>query len=458
MSQTAWSTLLQWSRLGVNAALFLIAARHLTLPEIGAFATAFAPIRLLQVVHKSGLADAYIVSDKVKPTRNAFFALSLFLGLIFTLFLLLTAQMLPASIAVLMVALSPIPLLCGLSAIPEATLRAALRLKALALRTLFAQILSAVLALLALKAGWGAFALVVFALTNAFAILAISIALAPIRPSALPTRKALRAALPDILRISARDLVGNATQPLLQLAVSAFLGLPAAGAFQIAARTLGLLDALAISPIRYIALPRFAALSGHPAFACAVLQSLCRTSLIASLIYLGALATAPDLLTLAVGSAHAASTAPLLPAFCLLGLVNALAMPLNQSLTAIGLARLPLRRSLATLALTALLAVPALTQSTLATAGILPLAAGLVLIPYAGFAAKLLGLEPLSTLTTIAPPLLAGILMAIGLNLVDPSLQDLTPLLRLTIKVALGTGFYAALLFALRLPDRMVTP
>ena len=45
MSVPAWSTLLQWSRLGVNAALFLIVARFLTLAEIGAFATAFAPVR-----------------------------------------------------------------------------------------------------------------------------------------------------------------------------------------------------------------------------------------------------------------------------------------------------------------------------------------------------------------------------------------------------------------------------
>jgi len=459
MTQTAWSTLLQWSRLGANAALFLIVARHLTLAEIGAFATAFAPIRLVQVVHKSGIAEAYIVSDKGTKTQNAFLFLSVTFGLIFTVALALAALILPDTVAPLMVPLSLVPLLYGLSAIPEATLRSTLRIKALALRTLFAQALAAALALAALTAGWGAFSLVVFALTNAGTSALISIVLVPLHPTALPSRAAIHAALPDILRISASGLTGSATQPLLQLAVGAMLGLPAAGAFQIVARVLGLLDALAISPIRYIALPRFSALAGSPTLPTAVLHSLRQTSLIAALIYLGALATAPDILTIAVGPAHAASAAPLLPAFCLLGLTGALTMPLNQSLIAIGQSRLPLYRALATLFLTAALAAPVLTLSPLATAATLPLAATLVLVAYFRIALPHLQLEARTALMAIAPPLLAGALMAIALCTAAPSLQDLSPLLRLSIKAGLGTGFYAALLMALNgLPGRPVTP
>lgn len=459
MNTSAWSTLLQWSRLGVNAALFLVVARYLSLAEIGAFATAFAPVRLLQVVHKSGVVDAYIVSDKGNIAKNAFFALSALLGLIFAVTLALTSLILPDPVAPLMAALCFVPLLYGLSAIPEAALRSTLRIKALALRTLFAQALAAGLALWALNSGWGAASLVVFALTNAIVTSVISVALAGVRPTALPTRAAIKAALPDIARISARDLTGNATQPLAQLAVGAVLGLPAAGAFQIAARVLGLLDALAISPIRYIALPRFTALVGTPALPRAVLQSLRLTSLVAGFVYLGALAAATDLLTIAVGPDHAAITAPLLPAFCLLGLTGALAMSLNQSLTAIGMARLPLNRALATLVLTAVLTSLALTHSTAATAAALPMAAALVLVVYAHVALPHLGIGRRAALAAIAPALLAGSAMAIALATADASLQGLTPLLRLTVKVALGAGFYAALLLVFtHLPRRPVTP
>jgi O-antigen/teichoic acid export membrane protein len=459
MSLSAWSATLQWSRLGVNAALFLIVARYLNLAEIGAFAAAFAPVRLLQVVHKSGVIDAYIVSDRAVQSQNAFFALSAILGLIFTVTLALIALILPDPVAPLLAALSPIPLFYGLSAIPEAALRADLRIRALALRTLFAQLLAAALALAALRAGWGAASLAVFALSNALTTSAVSMALARVRPTALPTGAALRGALPEMLRISARELAGNASLPLLQLAVAAMLGLPAAGAFQIAARILGLLDALAISPIRYIALPRFAALAGTTALPTGVLHSLHLTSGIAAFVYLGALSAAPELARLAVGPAHGAITAPLLPAFCLLGLSSALAMPLNQSLTAIGLSRLTLRRALGTLILTALLAIPALSQSTIATAATLPLASALVLGVYARVALPVLGLEPRAVLIAIAPALLAATLMALALGALDPSLQGLNPLVRLTLKATLGAVAYAALLMAFsRLPRRPVAP
>jgi len=61
MSPRFWSFALQWSRVGINAGLFLIAARFLTLAEIGAFATVFAPIRLTQGLHKAGIGESVII-------------------------------------------------------------------------------------------------------------------------------------------------------------------------------------------------------------------------------------------------------------------------------------------------------------------------------------------------------------------------------------------------------------
>ena len=61
MTHGAWSFVLSWSRVGINAALFLAATRVLTLAEIGMFATAFAPIRLLQAVQKAGVSDAVVL-------------------------------------------------------------------------------------------------------------------------------------------------------------------------------------------------------------------------------------------------------------------------------------------------------------------------------------------------------------------------------------------------------------
>ncbi|WP_171052678.1 oligosaccharide flippase family protein [Ruegeria sediminis] len=390
MSTTFWSAVLQWSRLGVNAGLFLVAARYLSLAEIGAFATAFAPVRLVQGTLRAGLGDIAIL--RAEP-QDALIALSAAVGLIAGLALAVTGLMLPPSVGTMMAVLSPIPLIQGLAQPSEAHLRRTLRLRALALRTLAAQTAAAAVALLALAQGAGPWSLAVFALANTALTAALSLWLAPIRLGTCPKRGEIRALLPDALRLSLRDLAGNATLPLLQLAVGACLGLPAAGAFQIASRVLGLIDALAIAPLRYVALPRFTGLQPR-ALRGALARNLRQSAGIACIVYPAVAVAAPDLLVVAVGSEHAEAAAPLMPAFCLAGLLAALAMPLNQALSASGHIRLTLNRNLATLVLTLTLALPGLSHSLTATVWALPGASSLVLIWYLKTAHRLLRPDP----------------------------------------------------------------
>ncbi|KUJ73193.1 hypothetical protein AVO45_15750 [Ruegeria marisrubri] len=378
MSPTFWSTVLQFSRLAVNASLLLVASRFLTLAEIGTFATAFAPVRLTQGVLRAGLGDAAILHGE---RRNALIALSLTLGLTVSLILAGAALLLPPPVGPTLAALAPIPLIQSIAQPSESYLRRQMRLRALAMRTMVAQSTSAALALLVLAQGGGTFSLVTFALANTALTGALSIWLSPIGPSTRPHWREIRAILPDTLRLSLRDLAGNATLPLLQLAIGACLGLAAAGAFQIAARFLSLIDALAIAPIRYVALPRFAGLP-RPALREELTRSMSVTARVACLVYPLALLAAPKILAIAVGPAHAASVAPLMPAFCLTGLLTALAMPVTQALSAAGAIRLTLTRSLATLGMTLILALPGL-QTTLNTAiWALPTASLLVLLWY----------------------------------------------------------------------------
>jgi O-antigen/teichoic acid export membrane protein len=57
-----WSIILQWSRFAIAAIVFICIANWLSLAEIGAFAMAAAPLRFLQVVHRTGITDAVIVA------------------------------------------------------------------------------------------------------------------------------------------------------------------------------------------------------------------------------------------------------------------------------------------------------------------------------------------------------------------------------------------------------------
>jgi O-antigen/teichoic acid export membrane protein len=451
MTTTGWSFVLQWSRLGVNAVLFFVAARYLSLAEIGVFATAFAPVRLMQGLQKSGIGDAGVLIRPDPDRINALATLSFALGTVAALILACLSTLMPQQVGPALLALSALPLLTGLAAPSEAVLRQDLRIRALALRTVFAQGISTAIALWVLAEGWGFWALVVFAILNAALTTAVSLALAGIWPRRLPGLTALWRDLPLIGRLALRDLATTATQPILQFALGVFVGLPAAGAFQIAARLLGLIDALAISPIRFLALPR---LTRSEAPSACTLTTLHNTALLACFVYPGAIVAGPDLVILVIGPDNGAPVLALLPAFCILGLLNALAMPITQALTASGHTGLTLIRAMATLALSLLLAVPTLGTSLPLTAAMLPLAAALILLPYVLTAARVLQISIAQTACALRVPTLCGLTTVLLLVTTTHALPNLPPLIALIAKITAGTlvylGTYA--LFAARRP------
>jgi hypothetical protein len=144
----------------------------------------------------------------------------------------------------------------------------------------------------------------------------------------------------------------------------------------------------------------------------------------------------------------------LLPAFCILGLLNALAMPITQALTASGHTGLTLIRAMATLALSLLLAVPTLGTSLPLTAAMLPLAAALILLPYVLTAARVLQISIAQTACALRVPTLCGLTTVLLLVTTTHALPNLPPLIALIAKITAGTlvylGTYA--LFAARRP------
>ncbi len=443
MRPLLWSTVLQFTRLGIGAVLFLISARYLSLAQIGAFAAALAPVRILAVIHRPGIADATIAERTDISEQNHTFMMSFGLGLLFSTGLYVAGGIFPTLTGQMMQVLALLPLLYGLAAPSEAQLRGDLRIKALALRSLIAQVLAAALALWLLHQGAGAWALVAFAVTNTALGTALALWLAPAWPRTLPCWADLKRLSVPVSRIAARELANGATFPLLQLLVTAVLGLTAGGAFQIAARLLALIDTLAVAPVRYIALPKFAQAASRTTLPNSVLGSLKLTSLITCLIYPGAIISAPELLVLTVGPAHAAATVSLIPAFGLFGMTAALMMPLTQGLTAVNQTQLPLYRSLATLAVVLVLAMAGVSHSLTMTAAALPLGSGLVLLLYSRAALPRLGLTTAEALPLILPPMLAGSLMALALATLIPPLPAVVSLVA---KVGCGTALYAALL------------
>jgi len=428
-----WSFVLQWSRVGINAALFLVAARFLTLGEIGAFATAFAPIRMTQGLHKAGICESVIVFGKSQQRRDALFALSLGSGLALALTFVLLALALNAP---LLLMLAPVPLLNGLSAVSEGILRQTLRLRALALRTLFSQSAAALLALWLLWQGAGAWSLVAFALVNAMFTLSVSVYLARWRPRRLPPLRHLRLLWPKTAQIAGRDMLGAALFPVIQLCVGLFLGLPAAGAFQIATRVLGLIEALSLSPLRFIALPQLRLLRGA-AFRAALADHLSVTATLSVCIWGGTYIAAPQILAPMIGAEHVAASAPTLIALAGFGLTSALSMPINQALIARGQMDLMLARAGLLLLLGVLFSLPALALSTRAVGLALSLAMLVTSLWHVSRAVPRLGLG-LRDLYPVVPPVAVG--------LVALTIFELTPSLPIPAHLALMAGVLATLL------------
>ncbi|UWR35701.1 oligosaccharide flippase family protein (plasmid) [Sulfitobacter sp. W027] len=431
MSPRFWSFALQWSRVGINAGLFLIAARFLTLAEIGAFATAYAPIRLTQGLHKAGIGESVIILTPRQLRQDALFALSLGSGIALTL---CCAAIGFALNAALLIGLSAIPLLHSISAVSEGILRQRLHLRALALRTMVSQSIAGALALWMLSKGLGPWALVAFALSHATINTTLSCHLAAWRPKSRPNWQYQRLIGVLVIEISSRDLLSTALFPLMQLVTALAFGLPAAGPFQIATRILSLIEALSLSPLRFLALPQLRRLPAAER-AAALPEHLRLTATLSLWVWSVTLLTAPDILPLLIGTAPAEAATPILIALTGFGLLSALLMPINQALIAAGHTRLMLHRAALLVTLTCVFAPFAPSPAALAAS--ISLAALLTTLWHLSRALPRLGLS-LATLSSLAPPLCTVAAIA--------ALFTLLPPLPVPAQLTLGSALYGAFL------------
>ncbi len=452
-SDALWASVLQWSRLGVNAAIFLVAARYLSLAEIGAFATAAAPLRFFQVVHKSGIEDSVVISsEEDQGTIDVLFALSICLAVTVVVATLALSMVIgpwtdPAgSVGAMMTVLSLANILQGFGAVPDGLLRRACRFRGLALRSLGSQSLAAVVTLAALNQGAGAWALVAFSVSSSGFAAAISWRMAGWRPTAnLLQWSEARPVFASVMGLSGRVLIGASVQPVLQIAIGAGLGLSAAGVWQIAIRIMAMLEAITVAPLRFLALPRFSSLiSKGSVIRDEIMRSLSLAGMTTALVYLGTYATAPDLMVLFVGTAHGELIVAVIRLLCLGGLAAAISAIGNQALIASGQIRPTLLLSLSSAAITFVLAAPMLLVSVASVAACQTLAAfliaGLMLITLR----RAFGIGIMPALWSVGAPYLAGTLMAVVVIKTAGQIPFSAVAMRLIIQIVLGAIVFAS--------------
>ncbi|WP_339109698.1 oligosaccharide flippase family protein [Thioclava sp. GXIMD4216] len=337
MSKALWSVVLQLSRLGGNVIFFLAMARLLPVADLGAFATALAVFRWSQVLHKGGIADAVVLTAPADAARlAALFWLAqaltvgiavLALGLIGLAYLGVGAlQDMQAQIATLLL----VPLFQGASAVQEAQLRQALRLRALALRTAAVQLLSGAGGFALYAMGGGVWSLVGFAVINAVASALLSWRMARWWPSDGPRLVQMRALAPEVMAIAGRGLVAGAALPLIQFLLGLVYGGAIAGGFQIAQRIFQLVDALTLAPLRFLVLPVM--MRAKDRSAGLVVRVLRLAALVSAPAYMAVAVWALPVLNALLGASAAGLAAPMVQALAALGPVATTVLGVDQAL------------------------------------------------------------------------------------------------------------------------------
>ncbi|MFC6582295.1 oligosaccharide flippase family protein [Sulfitobacter aestuariivivens] len=321
----------------------------------------------------------------------------------------------------------------GLAAVPDGLLRRGLRIRALALRTLAVQLVAAGVALWMLRTGQGVAALVAFAVLNAVLGSAVTVLLARWRPKGLPALRMLRLLWPKTVQIIARALLNTGLFPLVQLMIGLTLGPAAAGAFQIATRMVELIEALMLSPMRFVSLPELRTVPDLPS---AVMAQLGTIAMLSTWVWCGVWISAPDILRLAVGADHTTAAVPLLRALAPFALISALSMPVVQALNAKGYTALVLGRAFVLLGIGTLMAGIGLWLNVQAVAAAVSVSAILVSLWFVPRALNALSMAG-SNLLILAKPLgAAGVMILTLLALPLP----------FAAQVVVGTAVYGAVL------------
>ncbi|WP_340110471.1 oligosaccharide flippase family protein [Pikeienuella sp. HZG-20] len=448
-----WSIILQWSRFGLNTVVFLILARWLSLAEIGAFAVAFAPVNLLQLVQRAGVSETVVQGPEAPgSSTDTIFWMSTGFGLVMSVCVFgfsfaIAPIMESAESETYLAAMAVIPALIGAAAVPEGLLRRRMEIRTLAIRTTASLTIAGLVAIWLGYAGYGGWALTAFAIVNAAVSSVLVMMLVRWTPAGGPRLEDARKALPVVAAISGRSLANQAAMPLLQLMVGAGLGPAAAGAFQIAQRLASLAATATLTPLRFATLPVFVRVRDDAdRLRRTVVKTAGLISFVSAPIYFGLLAVAPVLVPLAVGEANGPPSVPVLQALLLVGAHVGFFPVFVLAFTAIERADVALRWSVGLFVLNMAIGAATVLWSATATA------LGYSLLGYvaAPFMLRALrahtGVSAREMVEAVCRPVFAAVAMAAVILLVGETLIGrIDDLALLAVEIGLGVAIYVVM-------------
>ena len=417
-----WSGLLQWSRYGINALVFVLLTRWLTLAEIGLVAAAQASFVVVQTLQSAVIPDLMVQErDDPDDHRSTLLLASVGVGSLVSVIVIAAVLVMPGigldtTVGRYLIAFSPLPVIGGVGNVYEGLLRRRLEMRSLALRTLCATALAGATAIGLAASGFGGWAMVWLSLVSGVSSTVLAIVAARWTPSLCWDRDYLRSIHPQAVALVMGHLLSAAIVPLLSIVVSVRLGATAAGMMQVAFRVLGLIDAVVVGPLRDLTVPLFAR-AAHPGrdVGQAVLAAASVGALLLFPAYAGVMVTAPTLMPLmfgpTTGPAVVTSVQWLLP----FGILSLVTWTVNNALVATGRAMTVARRNYAFYPLVVVPGVVAAFHSLSATLLIHAVWGGVVgAILAAAAAQRHLGLPPGRFVSPLVRPLVCTVVMSVA--------------------------------------------
>lgn len=298
--------------------IFIVLTRTLGAVEFGIMAMAAVFIDVLSLATRAGLTEVVVQRAKLSELdKNTAFWTSLLLGLVFTACLFAAAGPLAALLGVeglkpILEWLSVLTLITALGTVHEGLLRKEFGFKVLALRSVVANCIGGIIAVVMALNGFGIMSLVMQRLISMIVLTAVMWATLEWRPrlefSAALCREQLRMGT----MLASANILSMGNQRVIDLVVGYVLGPVALGYLRIAWRGLDLLLEIGVRPITNVTLSTFSALQDNKAqMARAYVRLSQLTSLLAFPLFLGAGVVAPEFIVLLFGDQWQQSVVPM---------------------------------------------------------------------------------------------------------------------------------------------------
>ncbi|RZA07307.1 MAG: lipopolysaccharide biosynthesis protein, partial [Moraxellaceae bacterium] len=310
---TAWMSAAATGNSVASFIIFIVLSRLLEPKDIGLVAFALIIVEIGKIIVNAGFPQAIVkhpVWDETFASTcfylNMVFAISVTL-LIFFVGSPLVGRFYEVEAIPILQVLSIIFFIDGIKAVHEGKLKREFNFKVIALRTIFAGVISGMIGIFMAIKGFGVWALVGQQLINQCIITLFTLTSARWTPkwkfSTSDSKSLLRFSSPLMLG----QLINNVNSKIFEILIGILVGAAALGFYRVGGRALFILQEIVIKPFDYTLLSAISRINEKAAQAQATLRVIRMSAYVTFPIFFGAAAIGPEFIIFAFGEKWALS-------------------------------------------------------------------------------------------------------------------------------------------------------